>query len=39
MKVPQFSRKYPSGAEKRIKSESTKADEKCKGLLDRLVVW
>jgi len=38
MKVPQFSRKYPSGAEKRrIKSESTKADEKCKGLLDRLV--
>jgi len=34
MKMPQFNRKYPSGAAKRRK----KADEKCKGLLDRFFV-
>jgi len=31
-------RKYPSGAEKRRKKEEDKADEKCKSLLDRVVV-
>jgi len=34
MKIPQLNRKYPSGAPKKGK----KADEKCKGLLDRFVV-
>jgi len=37
--MPQFNRKYPSGAEKtRKKQESIKIDEKCEGLLDRFVV-
>jgi len=39
MKMPQLNRKYPSGAAKRRKKEeSTKAEEKCEGLLDRFVV-
>jgi len=39
MKMPQLNRNYPSGAAKRRKKEvRIKADEKCKGLLDRLVV-
>jgi len=37
IKMPQ-NRKYPSGAEKRRKKEQDKADEKCKGFLDRFVV-
>jgi len=39
MKMPQLNRQYPSGAAKRrIKEERIKADEKCKRLLDRIVV-
>ena len=39
MKVPQLSRKHPSGAAKRRKKEeSIKANEKCEDLLDRFVV-
>jgi len=36
MTLPHLNRKYPSGAAKRRKKEEkNKADEKCKGLLDR----
>jgi len=37
--MPQLYGKYPSGAAKRRKKEERiKANEKCKGLLDRFVV-
>jgi len=40
MKLPQLNRKYPSGAPKRRKKKgSIKAYEKCKGVLDRLVIF
>ena len=39
LKMPQFNRKYPSGAEKnKEKVRKHKVDEKCKGLLDRFVI-
>ena len=39
LNMPQFNRKYPSGAEKnKEKVRKHKVDEKCKGLLDRFVV-
>jgi len=37
--MPQLNRRYPRGAAKRRKKEERiKADEKCKGFLDRFVV-